>query len=306
MQRERKLQAIRQTLGHELITKGDEVVFLCIKCQHRKPKLSVNLATDRFHCWVCGFSGKVLVPLFPRGSKERQEYIEEIREKTEPEKQPERRYETPTLPAEFQSLSKPGKGPYYNAAMGYLAARGIDRGDILRWKLGYCEDGEHRNRIIIPSFDEYGHLNFCVGRTIYNDPKKYKHGFYCKDIIWNDYLIDWEKPVVVTEGPFDAFKARENVVALQGSILNSGSKLFSKIVLSGVDVFFAMDQDAFDKQLTIIKNLVSYGVTCRYVGLGGKADVGEMTKEEFRRAKERSVVIRSDVDLLKLRITAWA
>lgn len=310
MERERKLQAIRSTLGREEFSKGDEFIFFCQpgvgRCQtvHHKPKLSVNLRTDHFHCWICGFSGRNLVPLLPRGSEERRAYLEELHGPKVEEPVPERTFEAPSLPAGFKSLSRPGRGPYHQAAMAYLADRGLGTDDILRWKLGYCEDGEYKNRIIVPSFDEYGRLNFCVGRAFYDDPRKYKHGLLSKDIIWNDYLVDWTKPVTVTEGPFDAFKAYDNVVALQGSLLSRRSKLFSKIVLSGVDTFFAMDDDAFDKQLGIVGNLVSYGVTCLLVPLGGRKDVGEMTKEEFVRAKGRAVPIRSESDLLKARVLA--
>jgi hypothetical protein len=38
--------------------------------------------------------------------------------------------------------------------------------------------------------------------------------------------------------------------------------------------------------------------------LNGKKDVGVMTKEEFRKAKEAATPIRSDMDLLRLRISA--
>jgi len=186
--------------------------------------------------------------------------------------------------------------------MNYLKNRGIGRREILKWKLGYCEDGKYKNRIVIPSFDEFGMLNFLTGRAFYEGVDRYYNGNFCKDIIFNDYLIDWRKAVVITEGPFDAIKVDENAIALQGSLLSSGTRLFTKVVLSGVDVFMALDKDAFSKQLDIIENLVSYGVVCRLVPLGRRKDVGEMTKEEFAMAKRKSTIVSSDIDLLKLRM----
>lgn len=311
MQKERKLQAIRQTLGHEQQRKGSEIVFFCPKHPARAGRangqLSVNVDTDIFNCWSCGFKGRNLVPLMQKGSVERREYVAEL-EAAGPsrlvEARLERKYDQPVLPPEFRTLSRSWSSPYNNAALKYLESRGLTREDVLRWKLGYCEDGEYKNRIMIPSFDEHGVLNFVVGRSFYESVQKYKHGNISKDIIFNDYMVDWSKPIVVTEGPFDAFKVRDNVIALQGNILTPDLKLFSKIVTTGVDVFFAMDTDAFDKQLKIIKELFSYGVNCWYVPLGEKKDVGDMTKEQFKSVKDKAVLIESDMDLLRLRVLA--
>lgn len=239
--------------------------------------------------------------LLPKGSPEWKEYTESLEIFKHSEK-PKKQYDQPQLPEEFRTLSKDWKTPYYNSAISYLSQRGISRSDILLWKLGYCEEGEYRNRIIIPSFDETGTLNFFTGRSFYDGVSRYKNGNFCKDIIFNDYLVDWKKPIVVTEGPFDAFKIKDNVVALQGNILTGGTKLFSRIVLSGVDVYFAMDSDAYEKQLRIIEELISYGIECRYINLHGKKDAGEMTHEEFEAAKNHSFLVRTEMDLAKLRI----
>lgn len=299
------MMAIRQTLGQETLTKGDEVVFYCPRphpgVKHVKPKLSVNLCTDRFHCWICGFGGKTLLPLMPKGTAERAEYASGL-ESFSKIQAPKKVYDTPALPDEFRSLSKKWPGFMYKSTIAYLSQRGIFNEDILKWKMGYCEEGEYRNRVIFPSFDELGSLNFFVGRAIYPKMLKYKHGEFDKDIIFNDYMIDWRKPVVITEGPFDAVKAGFNAIPLQGTILTPDLKLYRKIVLSGVDVFFAMDRDAFSKQLKIMDGLLSFGVSCHYVDLGGKNDVGEMTHAEFEEAKRNSREISSDYDLLKLRI----
>lgn len=306
MHREKKFRAIKQVLGEPDFTKGDEAIFFCPRCHHRKPKVSVNLVTERFHCWACDWGGKNLLPLMKKGTPEREEYLQELEERRGIRKnlEQEKKYDPVILPPEFRSLSTPHRSPYYRVAMEYLANRGVSADDILRWKLGYCEDGEYKHRIIIPSFDEYGELNFFTGRTYYPNQVNYKHGNFCKDIITNDYWIDWTKPVTITEGAFDAMQAGDNAIPLQGSILKEGSKLFRKIVTSGVDTYFALDTDAFKKQLKIIELFLSYGVTPYYVNLFGKKDVGSMTKEEFQLAKSQSRVIRSDTDILKIRISA--
>lgn len=301
MHKDRKLQALRVSLGHEELRKGDEVVFFCLKpeCSRRKPKLSVNLETDNFHCWVCGFSGKSLFPLLAKGN-DRAEYARD--RETDRPKEKVVQYDSVKLPKEFLTLSKDQRSPCYNASISYLKQRGITKHDILKWKLGFCEDGEYKNRIIIPSFDEFGELNFWVGRSVYGAEPRYKHGNFCKDIIFNDYLIDWRKDVVITEGPFDAMKAGDNAIALQGSILNEGSRLFDKLVVADVNVFFAMDDDALKKQDDIMLKLIAYDVKCLYVPLKGKKDVGEMSNDEFMRLKRDAVLCTSNMDILKRRV----
>ena len=302
MEREKKIKALREILGNEAYRKNDEVIFKCPCCNHRKPKLSVNLKNDWFHCWICEYGGKNLIPLLKKGSVERKQYIKELEESKGIKKEEENKsYDYPSLPKDFRTLTTKYKSPYFNGSLKYLFGRGLCFDDILKWKLGYCEHGEYKNRIIIPSFDEFGELNFFVGRSFYNNCRSYMHGNFSKDIIWNDYMIDWNKSIVITEGPFDAFKA-DNAVALQGSILREGSKLFRKIILSGVDVFFALDTDAFYKQLEIIKLFVQYGTKSYYVNLCGKKDVGDMTKEEFIKAKSKAVYIKSELDILRLRV----
>ena len=305
MLRERKLRALRRVLGDEQITKGDEVVFFCHRHSHPKPKLSVNLRTDRFHCWICDFSGKNLVPILrlERGSQEFREYLEEIEGPREKQIEPVRKYDSPVLPLEFRTLTRSWKSPYYSSAMSYLKGRGVSENDILRMKLGYCEEGAYQYRIIVPSFDEFGELNFFVGRAFFSRAGlSYKHGNFDKDVIFNDYMVDWSRPVTITEGPFDALKAGENAISLLGSILRRNSKLFKKIVLSGVEAYFAMDTDAFEKQLSIISSLNAYGVVCRYVNLDGRKDVGEMTKEEFNEKMSRAIKVEDDLDVMKLRV----
>lgn len=303
---------LRSCLGREEITKKEEVVFFCPKkaCipykAKNKPKLSVNLTTDIFHCWICGFASGNLVPIFHlrRDLPEFQEYLDEVKARYGEKKEEERKYIEPFLPNEFKSLSTTHRSPYYRAAMEYLSDRGITFSDILRYKLGYCEEGDYRYRIVVPSFDEYGEINFFVGRSFYDGGIKYKHEEFDKNIIFNDYLVDWTQPVVLTEGPFDMIKAGENAIPLQGSSIRTDSRLFQKIVMSQVPVYFALDTDAFRKQLYIIDKFLAYGIESYYVDLEGNKDVGAMDSKDFQIVKSKAALVKSDLDILKLRINA--
>lgn len=290
------------------MTKGDEVVFNCPVCKHPKPKLSVNLVTDWVHCWICDkeLSGKTLVPVLRlKGkSEDYRAYIADMNSRNG-KVVSDVKYDVPRLPKEFRSLSRDWKSPYYRAAISYLLNRGFTMRDILVYKLGYCEEGDYKNRIIIPSFDQNGELNFSIGRAFYEGMElPYKHEKLSKDVVWNEYLIDWDRPLTVTEGQFDAMTSGENTTALQGSILKERSKLFNKIVEAGVDVYFAMDTDAFRKQLNIIELFLSYGVKSYYVNLGKAKDINMMGKKAFQEARGNSRRVRSKIDIMKMRLGA--
>ena len=69
------------------------------------------------------------------------------------------------LPEEFKPMWEKSSNPFY-PTLSYLKRRGITHEDILKYNIGYCESGLFSNRVIIPSYDENGQLNFFVGRDI--------------------------------------------------------------------------------------------------------------------------------------------
>jgi DNA primase len=250
MRPEQKLSALRKILGREEFQKGDEAVFFCPKHQHYKPKLSVNLKYDNFNCWICGFKGANLKPiLFLKGkTDDAVRYASEI-DGNRGKHTEDKTYDIPTLPDSFEPLVLGGHDPYTRHAIEYLKSRGLDEYDFLKYKIGFCKEGECRFRVIFPSFDSDGNLNFFVGRKVYDHVGlSYKHGNFNKNIIFNDYLIDWDKPVTLVEGPIDAIIAGDNAIPLQGTILREDSLLFAKIVTSGVHVNIALDSDAKKKE----------------------------------------------------------
>jgi DNA primase len=307
MQRERKLIALRRALDQQGHQKGEEIVFFCPKHGHRTDRkygqLGVNLESDNFNCFVCGWKGRDILPLLrlKGDTADSREYAEEIRPDAE---KPKKEYDDVRLPREFRPLAREYRSPWYRMAANYLASRGLDERDILVYKLGYCEDGDYRNRIIVPSFDSRGELNFFVGRSFLSDTMKYKHGVFCKDIIFNDYLIDWDSPVTLVEGVFDAMRIGGNSIPLLGVFLNPESQLFKKIVERQKLVYVALDADAKDKQFKIMRSLNEHGVAvgCVNVASSGFKDPGEMPREKFETIKLNSMIVSSAVDMLKMKV----
>jgi DNA primase len=166
--------------------------------------------------------------------------------------------------------------------------------------MGFCNYGEYQNRIIIPSFDSSGHLNFFTARSYTEAWLKYKNPRISKDIIFNDLNIDWSSSVTLVEGPFDAIKCA-NSIPLLGSSLRENSKLFQKICKYKPDIFLAMDQDAKSKQFTMAKKLKQYGIRVRIIDTYPHSDIGEMSKKEITRRKQNASIV-SEVDYLRYRL----
>ena len=116
-------------------------------------------------CWVCDYRGRNIRRVIRRfGSYLQLQKWDSISGRADLERfadlfndtRIERGSQKVQLPEQFISLTcdkPPATGRY---AMKYLDSRGVTKADILKWKIGFCFDGEFRNRIIIPSFDEDG------------------------------------------------------------------------------------------------------------------------------------------------------
>ena len=174
-----------------------------------------------------------------------------------------------TLPKEFKSLVEPHNSIIRDHAMLFLKKRGITEQDILRYNLGYCTEGEYQNRIIVPSYDSNGKLNYFVGRDFYASTLKYKNPPIPKDVIGFDLYVNWSLPIVLVEGVFDAMSVKNNSIPLFGkSIL---PKLYGKIVEKKVkDIFIILDSDAFNDAIQMTEKFVNEGINVNFVKLDGQ------------------------------------
>jgi DNA primase len=287
--RERKLAALRRCLPGETQGRGKEISFFCwlpgpdgCDGKHHKPKLSVNVDSDRWHCWVCGQGGHDLLRLLALGGRDHPDYVDYSAEIERPRAEVAKEYDRVHLPKEFRPLCVPSESLCYRQAIGYLARLGVGAEDILAYRLGYAEDGPLKERIIFPSFDEHGELNFVVGRGIWEriSPPYMTNGRYDKDIIFNDLLVDWHEPIVLVEGPFDALKAGTNSIPLQGKFMSD--RLRDKIIARRIPAYIALDGDAIADTVRLAERLKGYGVEVHVVEWEGIKDPGEMTKAQFQ------------------------
>jgi hypothetical protein len=134
--------------------------------------------------------------------------------------------------------------------------------------------------IIIPSFDASGTLNYFTGRSFEKEPfVKYRNPSVSRDIIPFELYINWNLPLILCEGPFDALAIKRNAIPLLGK--NIQSNLMKKIVTSSVEkIYIALDKDAQKQALTFCERLMNEGKEVYLVDLQDK-DPGEMGFNNF-------------------------
>ena len=283
-----KLKILTSFLG-PYTRSGGEVLFSCPFCKHHKKKLSVNIHKNVFKCWICDANGKSLSKLVRKfGNTDARFKWSKFEDRIEigdfdnlfEDQKPELEVLI-NLPANFVSLANKSLPITAKGPLKYLSERGITKKDILRWKIGYCSDGEYANRVIIPSFNKDGYVNYFVARSWIDEFPRYKNPQASKNIIFNELFVDWTKPIMLTEGVFDAVKAG-NAIPLLGSTMKENSKVFQEIVKREIPVYLALDPDAQKKQDWITEMLLSYDVPVYSVDVSGYKDVGEMEPEVFQ------------------------
>lgn len=273
-------------LGSHLTLKGNELAFYCPFCNHHKQKLQVNTETQKWHCWTCNSGGKKLTSLLKKLDVDRKT-ISIIREIYGDSNYNPQLEDTDTkvfisLPKEFISLSETPKGfnPEYKHAMHYLTQRGITEKDIIKYNIGYCKEGLYSRRVIIPSYNSDGSLNYFVSRSYYPEEKmKYKNPPISKNVIAFESQVNWNEPIILCEGVFDAITIRRNAIPLLGKF--PSKELVQKIFLSGVsDIVISLDNDAITEALKAAEYFRKNGIHVRMMYLKDK-DASEMGYEKF-------------------------
>jgi DNA primase len=187
------------------------------------------------------------------------------------------------LPKEFISMTDNDKSLEYRHAAVYLKNRGINESDVRKYNIGYCKTGRYRNRVVIPSYDKNGQVNYFIARSFEKDPyQKYDAPSIQKtEIVGMEYFINWSVPIILCEGIFDAIAIKRNAVPLFGKSIPKA--LMLKLVESQVKtVYLALDKDALKEALTYSEQLINLGKEVYLIQLEGKdpSDLGfeNMTK----------------------------
>jgi len=286
---------VNSVLGSGKATARNNYAYHCPFCHHHKPKMEVNLTENRegknpWHCWACDVRGTTIYSLFKQLKVEAGKFTElKSLVKTSKSIKETQVVSSVSLPNEYIGLNNVDTGDIMaRHALAYLKKRYISKYDIIKYNIGYCKEGLYKNMIIIPTYDSDGRLNYFTARSFEKEPYvKYRNPSASRDIIPNEHLINWNIPIVICEGLFDAIAIKRNAIPLLGK--NIQSSLMKKIVTSVVDkIYIALDRDAIKQALKFCERLMAEGKEVYLVDLQDK-DPSEMGFENFTKLIQNTV-----------------
>jgi hypothetical protein len=309
---EEKIGILREMFPDSVLRKGG-TEFVC-RCPSKsckadpryfaKKKLEINLSGDYFACWRCHYRGHMIQLLRAHATPvQKARYSKLIGLKVDSTEE----VQGFVLPDEYKFVlddfrtNNTAKRIYE-----WLSGQGISDDSILQNRVGYVEDGELSNRVLFPSYDKECELNYFVTRHIWlkNQYRWLKCSRSSKGNIWNEHLIDWNRPIILTESVktyLKFFDQDKNIVTNNGSGLNKNYKLFASILMEcDQDIIIAFDPDAKGEALTLSEELSRFGCIPKIATFDKQPD--ELSFCEFQEAI-KSAKQFSKFDSLKHRIS---
>ena len=221
-----------------------------------KHNLSISLSKNLFQCWKCSseedeMHGSILKLIRLYGNEELLNQYKSILMSIRESKLyqfniSDRDLDIDTsiidkeelrLPSSYKIFKKEEK--YNRGAFAYLNNRGINWDIIEKYSIGFTEREEehkmHSYRVIIPSYDSMGVLNYWVGRDYLPKNDKFSRIKYVnpnvnkKDIIFNEGKVQWDADITLVEGPFDHIVV-PNSIPLLGKHLDQGFRLYYELI----------------------------------------------------------------------------
>jgi DNA primase len=289
---------LEKVLGKSYQLKNGEHAYFCNFCNHHKKKLQVNLETQKWHCWTCNAGGHKISQLLRKlGAPKNliKEALQLVDEYVSYETDKKETIHNVSLPDEYKPLWISTDDPVYKNAIYYLKKRRINAIEILRYSIGYCDRGPYSNRIIIPSYDEDGKLNYFIARDMFPNSKfKYKNPPMSKDTVAFELFINYNLPLIFCEGVFDAISIRKNAVPLLGKF--PSKSLVKKLVEKKVKkIYVALDDDARKDAIKLTQFLMDSGIETYLLEMKEK-DPSELGFTDFWDLVDRTTQTRfSDI-----------
>jgi len=151
--------------------------------------------------------------------------------------------------------------------MEYLRSRRVDDEMIKKFQIGYTESGPRKFRIIIPSFNKNGDVNYYEARSYL---PWVKPAYYKPDaeevpksaIIFNVSNVDFNLPTYLVEGVFDLM-VLYNAIPLLGKEIPD--ILLAKLIKYKTKVILCLDEDALKDSVEIYNCLIECGIDVYFV-----------------------------------------
>jgi hypothetical protein len=265
-------------------------------CRHdEKYNLAYNSKNNIFHCWKCKYSGTAHRIAEDYGNKDDLERISSVLPKKNYIKNNQKTKEyneliVCQLPEGFNPLTKKSDSKYYKSAVMYITGkkkgqRALSWDLIKKYNIGYTENkGNRKYRIIFPSYNEYGQVNYYVGRSYYDFIKPNymgppKEEVARTEIIFNSKNINFDLPIILVEGVFDMIHLY-NAIPMLGKV--PSEFIVKKLKEHKSRVILCLDEDALYDSISLYNELTSYGLDVYFVEI--KDDIDEFVKKNGKNA----------------------
>ena len=254
--------------------------FNCPYCAEEKGgidnkyNLEISFALGKFHCWSCNSSGSLSKLIKNRGGKQLvDEYFRIINDIKENKYYDlnlfkdngdifEERYLK--LPKTFRKIDLSKSKD--KALLEYLDKRKITQDIIDFYNIGKTtwdeEDWTWRNRIVIPSYNSVGDLNYFIGRTYKDNDKrtKYKNCDADKNlIVLHEDKIQWDADIYLVEGAIDCIYY-PNTISLMGKYLSPKMEVYNKLYeKANANIIICLDGDTTINEVKRIYSILDRG-----------------------------------------------
>jgi len=252
------LELIEEVLGEprKVYDSKLQYGYNCVECDEGRGKgnLEVSLEKYVYHCWSCGISGPIGKLFDEYGTKKQKKTFLLIR--PDEFKVQEKKKNILRLPQGYTKVLEASPiYPPHKEAFNYLKSRGITDEICERCNIGLTTTGDFQGRIIIPSYDKDGKLNYFIARSWNLRAKmKYKNPAVEKDqIIFNENLINWDEDIYLVEGAFDSVFVK-NSIPMLGKHLSEllFTNLYNK---AKKNVIICLDADAWTNAVELYHTL---------------------------------------------------
>ncbi len=275
------LNLLERVLGPSKRANGNYYMFNSPFITHHNPKLNINLENGKWKCWKTGIFGSSIFSLLKKINAPKK-FFKELNiliPSSSPQLIKTTNSDTISLPINFTPLSSPKSDFYYKKMLNYVLSRNLTLLDIIYYNIGYCSEGEFKDYIIIPSYDIDYNLNYYIGKNI-NPGGRYKN-IQSKivsrtNIIFFESTINWNFPINLTEGIFDAITLKRNTIPLLGKeVYDNLLLILLKHNVKEVNVYLDNDVTYLEKE-KIYNKLTSFNILCNIIDLCEGKDVNEV------------------------------
>jgi hypothetical protein len=271
---------------------SDQVQVNCPHCAKlynnyepdNKFNLEINLTKKVYKCWKCEISGPIPKLLKYYAKKDIYELYNDNFDNVDflesYKNDDDEVYREVILPKEFIPFSRVETAiPMHNRAYNYIKKqRNISDKILKELNIGFCTEGYYENRIIIPSYDINGKLNYYITRTFVNDKVTYLKPKITQDFIFNENRIDWSSTLYVVEGGFDYLSLPFNTLCLLGKEFIP--YVFKKVIKYKSPLIFILDEDAIKQTIKYINIFTNMSLDyIKFVELPKGYDIDQLRKE---------------------------